>query len=254
LPFLGIIGWSVTLPDPGMQNYVRIVDDENVRDVLIRTFRICTTVSCAAIILAFLLAYTWVYGSRRWRWVIELGVFLPFWLSVLVRTFGWLIALKSNGALNGLLVSTGLISSPLQLTRNEAGVIIGMIHFMVPFAFFPLLQTIRRVDARTLLAARGLGASRLRTFLRIFLPQTVPGLIGAFIMVFVFTIGFFIIPVLLGGGQTVMVAEYIYLQMFQTSNWGLGAALSVVLLLVVAVLGWGLIKITRVGSTVQDGN
>lgn len=253
LPFLGVLGWSVTLPEPGVEHYVRIATDGSVHDVLWRTLRICAVVSVIAIVLAYLLAYTYSFSSPRWRWLIELGVLLPFWLSVLVRTFGWLIALRNNGPLNDVLVGSGLIDNPLQLTRNELGVMIGMVHFMVPFAFFPLLQSFKRIDAKVLLAARGMGSSRLRTFFEVFLPQTVPGILGAFIIVFVFAIGFFIIPVLLGGGQTVMIAEYIFMQMFQTSNWGLGAALSVVLLAVVSLLAWCLVKISKPGVAGHGG-
>ena len=253
LPFFGVVGWSVMLPAPGLGNYQQVLTDGELHRVLWRTLRICLIVALVALTLAYLLAYVYVFSAPRWQRLVELGVFLPFWLSVLVRTFGWLIALRSNGPLNQWLQALGLISAPLQLTRNEVGVAIGMVNFMVPFAFFPLLTTMRRVDPRVLLAARGLGASRLRSFFWIFLPQTVSGLLGAFIMVFVFCVGFFVIPVLLGGGQTVMVAEYIFLQMFQTSNWGLGAALSVVLLAGVALLCGVLVKVTRVDRALGPG-
>ncbi len=246
LPFAGIIGWSVTLPELGLDNYARVLSDGSIHDVLWRTLRVCSAVSVIALAGAYLLAYSWLFSPAWLQRLIEIGVFLPFWLSVLVRTFGWLIALRGNGLLNSWLMASGLIDSPLSLVRNETGVIIGMVHFMIPFAFFPILSSMRQIDQRTLLAARGLGAGRLRTFCSVFVPQTLQGVCGAFIMVFVFCLGFFIVPVLLGGGQTVMIAEYIFLQMFQTSNWGLGAALSVILLALVLLLTWLLLKITRV--------
>ncbi|MCY1174982.1 Putrescine transport system permease protein PotH [compost metagenome] len=203
-----------------------------------------------SVAIAYLMAYCWVFSSPFWQRMVEICVFIPFWLSVLVRAFGWLIALRSNGMLNGWLQSLGIVSEPLQLTRNELGVVIGMVHFMVPFAIFPLVSTMRRLDPRVLLASRGLGAGQLRTFWSIFVPQTIPGVLGAFIIVFVFCLGFFITPAILGGGQTAMVAEYVYLQMFQTSNWGLGAALSVVLLALVSGLIWALLRMTRVDRLV----
>ncbi|WP_447750012.1 ABC transporter permease [Pseudomonas nicosulfuronedens] len=250
LPFLGVLGWSVTLPEPGIEQYQRIITDPAIHDVLWRTFRLCTTVSVISLLIAYLMAYCWVYSPPFWQRVVEICVFIPFWLSVLVRAFGWLIALRSNGMLNGWLQQLGIISEPLQLTRNELGVVIGMVHFMVPFALFPLVSTMRRLDPRVLLAARGLGAGQMHTFWSIFVPQTIPGILGAFIIVFVFCLGFFITPAILGGGQTVMVAEYVYLQMFQTSNWGLGAALSVVLLALVSGMIWALLRITRVDKLV----
>ncbi len=250
LPFAGVVGWSFSLPTPGIEQYQRIASDPAIHDVLWRTFRLCTTVSVVSLLIAYLMAYCWVYSPPFWQRMVEICVFIPFWLSVLVRAFGWLIALRSNGLLNGWLQALGITSEPLQLTRNELGVVIGMVHFMVPFALFPLVSTMRRLDPRVLLAARGLGARQLRTFWSIFVPQTIPGILGAFIIVFVFCLGFFITPAILGGGQTVMVAEYVYLQMFQTSNWGLGAALSVVLLALVAGLIWALLRMTRVDKLV----
>lgn len=250
LPFAGVVGWSFSLPTPGIEQYQRIASDPAIHDVLWRTFRLCTTVSVVSLLIAYLMAYCWVYSPPFWQRMVEICVFIPFWLSVLVRAFGWLIALRSNGLLNGWLQALGITSEPLQLTRNELGVVIGMVHFMVPFALFPLVSTMRRLDPRVLLAARGLGAGQLHTFWSIFVPQTIPGILGAFIIVFVFCLGFFITPAILGGGQTVMVAEYVYLQMFQTSNWGLGAALSVVLLALVAGLIWVLLRMTRVDKLV----
>lgn len=250
LPFIGVVSWSFTLPEPGIEQYQRIASDPAIHDMLLRTLRLCLTVSLLALAIGYLLAYCWVFSPPFWQRMVEICVFIPFWISVLVRAFGWLIALRSNGVINDSLLSLGWIEHPLQLTRNELGVVIGMLHFMIPYALFPLLSSMRQLDQRVLLASRGLGAGALRTFWQVLLPQTLPGLLGAFIMVFVFCLGFFITPVLLGGGQTVMIAEYVFLQMFQTSNWGLGAALSLVLLALVSALIWLLMRITRVNRLV----
>ena len=111
-----------------------------------------------------------------------------------------------------------------------------MTHFLIPFAVFPIASAMRSVDGRVLLAARGLGGSRLRIFWRIFVPMTLPGIIGAALIVFVFALGFFVTPAILGGGHSVMVAELVYLHMFQSPDWGLGAAISVALVAVVGAL------------------
>ncbi|WP_016963595.1 ABC transporter permease [Pseudomonas protegens] len=250
LPFFGVVSWSFTLPEPGIEQYQRIANDPAIHDMLLRTLRLCLSVSLLALVIGYLLAYCWVFSPPFWQRMVEICVFIPFWISVLVRAFGWLIALRSNGVVNDSLLSLGWIDHPLQLTRNELGVVIGMLHFMIPYALFPLLSSMRQLDQRVLLASRGLGAGALRTFWQVLLPQTLPGLLGAFIMVFVFCLGFFITPVLLGGGQTVMIAEYVFLQMFQTSNWGLGAALSLVLLTLVSALIWLLLRVTRVNRLV----
>lgn len=254
LPLLGVFAWSVTLPEPGLGNYVQALTDQSIRDVSWRTAWVCVVVAVAGVGVAYLLAYTWLFSGAAMRRLIELGVLLPLWLSVLVRTFGWLIALRRNGIVNTWLQAWGWIEAPLELTRNDLGVLIGMVHFMVPFAFFPLLSAMRRVDERVLLAARGMGAGAARTFWQVFAPQTYTGVLGAFIMVVVFAMGFFIVPALLGGGQVLMLAEYIYLQMFQTSNWGLGAALSALLLIIVGVLAALLVRVTGLGKDMQEND
>jgi putative spermidine/putrescine transport system permease protein len=251
LPLAGVMGWSVTLPTPGLEQYRQVATDSSIRDVLLRTFRLCLTTTVLAVAIGYLLSYCWVFASRPWQRVVELAVFVPMWISVLVRAFGWLIALGNDGILNAWLMGIGLIHEPLQMTRNEFGVVIGMVHFMVPYAIFPLASSMRQLDRRTLLAARGLGAGGLRTFWAVLVPQTLPGLLGAFLIVFVFCLGFFITPAILGGGQTAMIAEYVYLQMFQTNNWGLGAALSVTLLAFIGLMAALLMRASRINKLVN---
>jgi len=178
LPFFGVVSWSFTLPEPGIEQYQRIATDPAIHDMLLRTLRLCLTVSLLALVIGYLLAYCWVFSPPFWQRMVEICVFIPFWISVLVRAFGWLIALRSNGVVNDSLLSLGWIDHPLQLTRNELGVVIGMLHFMIPYALFPLLSSMRQLDQRVLLASRGLGAGALRTFWQVLLPQTLPGLLG----------------------------------------------------------------------------
>jgi putative spermidine/putrescine transport system permease protein len=188
----------------------------------------------------------WVYGSRRQQIIVELCIIIPFWISVLTRAFGWLVILSNRGLANTWLAALGLISEPLTLVRNEFGVILGIVHFLVPFAVFPLASSMRQVDNRVLMAARGLGAGPLRTFWAVFVPMTLPGIIGAAVIVFVFSLGFFITPAILGGGRSIMVAEFVYVQLFHTTNWGLAAAVSVVLVTIVGCLIALMLKLTRV--------
>jgi putative spermidine/putrescine transport system permease protein len=245
-PFLGVVRWSATLPEPGFGQYERVVTDPIVRSVLLRTFRICAIVTVVTVVVAYVLSYVWVYGNRAQQIAVELCIVIPFWISVLTRAFGWLVILYNRGILNTWLKDLGLITTPLPLVRNELGVVIGMVHFLVPFAVFPIASAMRHLDDRVLLAARGLGAGRLRTFWSVFVPMTMPGILGAAAIVFVFSLGFFITPAILGGGRSVMIAEFVYVQVFQTTNWGLAAALSVVLVTIVAILMALTLKLTRV--------
>jgi putative spermidine/putrescine transport system permease protein len=245
VPFVGVAAWSVTLPKPGVGQYERLAADPLVLSVFLRTFRICAIVTATSVAAAYAIAYVWVRGTPIQRRLTELCILIPFWISVLTRAFGWLALLSSRGLVNGWLQAAGLIDSPLQLTYNEFCVILGMTHVLTPFAAFPLASAMRSVDERVLLAARGLGASRLRVFWSVFLPMTASGVVGAALIVFVFTLGFFVTPAILGGGRSIMVAELVYLRMFQSPDWGLGAAVSVTLVIIVGLMMAALFRFAR---------
>lgn len=245
IPFLGVMQWSVTLPEPGVGQYGKAVSDPLIQSVFVRTFRICLIVTVASVGSTYAITYVWVRGTPMQRLVTELCILIPFWISVLTRAFGWVALLSNRGLLNTWMQSLGIITEPLTMVRNEFGVVLGMTHFLIPFAVFPIASAMRSLDERVFLAARGMGASRLRTFWSIFVPMTLPGILGAGLMVFVFALGFFITPAILGGGRSVMIAELIYLRIFQSPDWGLGAAISVLLMLFVAALLTVLIRFVR---------
>jgi putative spermidine/putrescine transport system permease protein len=236
VPFLGVVRWSFTLPRLGIGNYINAATDPLIVSVFIRTFRICLFVTFFAVVAAYAIALIWVRGTPTQRLIAELCILIPFWISVLTRAFGWVALLSNRGLINTWLTQLGIISQPLTLVRNEFGVILGMVHFLIPFAVFPIASSMRSLDERVLLAARGMGASRTRTFWQVFLPMTLPGILGAAIVVFVFSLGFFITPAILGGGRSVMAAELIYLRIFQSPDWGLGAAISVLMMVIVGAL------------------
>lgn len=236
LPFLGIIRWSVTLPEPGLGQYQNALSDPLILSVFWRTLRICAMVTILSVAAGYSIALLWVRGRPLVRVLTELCIIIPFWISVLTRAFGWLALLSNRGLINGWLQSVGILDDPLILVRNEIGVVIGMVHFMIPFAVFPLASAMRNVDERALMAARGMAASRARIFWQIFMPMTAAGITGATLLVFVFSIGFFVTPAILGGGRSVMVAELIYLRIFQSPDWGLAAAISVILMVSIATL------------------
>jgi putative spermidine/putrescine transport system permease protein len=158
VPFLGVAAWSVTLPEPGLTQYQTALTDPLVLSVFLRTFRICLIVTFATICASYMITLLWVRGSRMQRLVIELCILIPFWISVLTRAFGWLALLSNKGILNTWAQNLGFLTEPLTLVRNEFGVIVGMVHFLIPFAAFPLASAMRAVDERVLLAARGMGA------------------------------------------------------------------------------------------------
>ena len=230
VPFLGVVRWSVTLPEPGLGQYRTALSDPLVLSVFLRTLRICAIVTLLSVAAAYVIALVWVRGRPLARLLCELCILIPFWISVLTRAFGWLALLSNKGLINTWLMNAGILGAPLTLVRNEFGVILGMVHFLIPFAVFPLASAMRNLDERVLMAARGMGASRARVFWQIFVPMTGAGILGAALLVFVFGLGFFVTPAILGGGRSVMVAELVYLRIFQSPDWGLGAAVSVILM------------------------
>ena len=137
LPFLGVIRWSVTLPDPGLEQYRVALNDPLILSVFWRTLRVCAMVTVLSVTAGYAIAILWVRGGPVARFMTELCIFIPFWISVLTRAFGWLALLSNKGLINGWLQSGGLLDAPLTMARNEFGVVIGMTHFLIPFAVFP---------------------------------------------------------------------------------------------------------------------
>lgn len=234
---VGRVLWiSFTDPTPGLQNYETLVQSAAVQRIIWTTLRICVWTTVITLFAGYLIAYAMVQVEDRHRLWMMLCILVPFWVSVLVRAFAWLTLLRDNGVINSALMDLGLISDPIRMVRNELGVVIGMVHFMIPYAVLPLYANMRSIDPRVVPAARGLGASEMQAFFRVFLPLSMPGVAASSLLVFIFSLGFFITPAILGGGRTVMLAEYISVQIQQTLRWGLGTMLAAVLLATVFLL------------------
>ncbi|MDJ0387987.1 ABC transporter permease [Roseomonas sp. E05] len=234
VPIGQVLVISVTEPRLGLGNYERLWTSGSVQRVILTTLRIGGLTTLIALLLGYALAYKVAMSPpnrRRW-WL--LAVLVPLWISVLVRAFAWVTLLRREGLVNEALLAGGLIDTPLRMVWNEFGIVVGMVHYMVPYAVLPMLASMGEVDPRLLAAARGLGAGRTESFLRVFLPLSLPGVIAAGVLVFIFSLGFYITPALLGGGRTLMAAEWIKLQITDLLRWGLGAMLATVL--VVAIL------------------
>jgi putative spermidine/putrescine transport system permease protein len=207
-----------------------------IQRILWTTARVCIITTVICLVVGYVIAYAMAHVSpQHHAWMLFI-VLMSFWLSVLVRAFAWLTLLQSRGLVNTVLMEWGLIDAPLPLIRNEFGVVLGMVHYMIPYAVLPIYANMTGIDRRLVPAARGLGASSWHAFRRVFLPLTFPGILSAGILVFIFSLGFYITPALLGGGKTVMIAEYISLQILDALNWGVGTALAVTLLVAVVLI------------------
>ena len=234
---LGKVLWlSVTVPKPGFDNFELLLTSSATQRILVTTARICVVTTAIALVVGYVIAYAMAHVSAQHQTWILFVVLLSFWLSVLIRAFAWLTLLQSRGIVNTVLMDWGVIASPLPLVRNEPGVVLGMVHYMIPYAVLPIYASMRGIDARLVPAARGLGASPTQAFFQVFLPLSLPGVVSAGILLLIFSLGFYVTPALLGGGKTVMVAEYISVQILDALNWGAGTMLATTLLLAVVMI------------------
>ncbi len=212
------------------KHYEKALTDGLYVGVLIDTMLIAAYVSGICLVLGYPVAYFIASTRAPWPTIGIIFVLLPFWTSILVRTYGWMILLGRNGILNRFLLETGLIATPLPLLNNLNGVLIGMVHVLLPYMVFPIYAVMRRIDPGLIAAAEGLGAPGWQIFRRVYFPLTLPGVLAGVTLVFIVSIGFFITPALLGGGKVIMIAVLIETQVRQFLNWGFAAALSAVLL------------------------
>ncbi|CPQ36200.1 ABC transporter permease [Bordetella pertussis] len=243
LPVLRILAISFTEPHADLGNYAALFTEPLYLKIMATTARICAWTTLIALGLGYVLAYVMANSSPRMRSWMIIGLLVPFWLSVLVRAFAWVLLLAREGPVNATLMALGVIDSPLALLRNETGVLIGMVHYMIPYAVLPMLTNMLGIDRSLMAAARALGAGPVATFLRVYLPLSLPGVLAAGVLVFIFSLGFFITPALLGGGKTVMVAQYIEFGISETMNWGISTAFAATLLVAVIM---SLVLVSRV--------
>lgn len=205
-------------------------------DILLRTFSISAAVTVVALLLAYPLAYWLSLLPPRRANLLLILVLLPFWTSVLVRIAAWIVLLQNNGLINRALQSLGLIEEPLPLLFNRSGVVIAMVHILLPFMILPLYSVMKTVPANYLRAAISLGSHPLAAFLRVYVPQTYPGVAAGCLLVFITSIGYYVTPALLGGASDQMLSYYIAQYTNVEVNWGMACALGTVLLAATLVL------------------
>jgi putative spermidine/putrescine transport system permease protein len=206
------------------------------RGILLRTLWISALVTLVSLLLGYPLAWLMATAPPRWAPLLLAGVLLPFWTSLIVRTAAWMVLLQREGVVNAALLGAGLIGTPQQLLFNRGAVIVAMVHILLPFMVLPLYATIRGIDPRLPRAALSLGAAPWRAFLRVSLPLTLPGIGAGCLLVFIQALGFYVTPALLGGPNDQMVAYFVGFYANRTVNWGMAAALSVILLAAVGLL------------------
>jgi len=248
-PMLRIAGWSFFDPDFTLKYYREIVAEPAYFKALRNTLEISVLVTLISLLLGYPLAYLMTTTSARARRALTVLILIPFWTSVLVRTFAWLVILGRNGLVNRALIELGLVDAPRQLLFNMFGVQVGMVQVLLPFMVFPLYAVMSRIDLNVVRVARSLGAPPRKVFLHVFLPLSLPGVAAGCILVFLLAVGFYVTPALLGGPGQITLATMIDMMITTFLNFGFAATLGIVLLVVVAAifaLVSGLLGVNRI--------
>ena len=230
-------------------NYQKMIEYKSYARVYMTTFEVSILTTLVCILIGYPLAYFLAQLPQRMAGIFMLTVLLPFWTSLLVRTYAWLVLLQKKGLLNEFAIQIGLWETPVKLVHNMTGTLIGMAHIMLPFLVLPLYGAMRRIEPDLMRAAANLGAKPVQVFWKVFFPMSLPGMVAGSLIVFVLCLGFYVTPAVLGGGRVVMVATQITAILENQFNWGAASALGVVLLiatLIILYLAGRLLKLDNV--------
>lgn len=248
LPLLIVVYYSFTVRGPlgaseaafTLEHYARLWDPLYFR-ILWRSLWLAVATTLISIVLAYPFAYALARAPQRWKTLLLLLSVIPFWTNFLIRTYAWMVILRSNGFANAVLSSLGLIEQPLSLLFTPGAVLLGLVYGFLPFMILPIYAAIDRLEPSFLEAASDLGARPWQTFWRVTLPLTAPGIAAGVLLVFVPALGMFVIPDLMGGAKVTLIGNLIQNQFLSARNWQFGSAASVVLMALV-VLGLRLYK------------
>ena len=221
-----------------LENYARMLSRKSYARIFWTTFEVSLFTTAICILLGYPFAYFLSQLPARAANLCMIAVLLPFWTSLLVRTYAWLVLLQKQGLVNDWGISLGLWDEPLKYVHNMTGTLIGMVHIMLPFLILPVYSSMKSINADYLKAASNLGASPTRAFWTVFFPLSLPGLFAGSLIVFVLCLGFFVTPAVLGGGKVIMVSMKIASNIELFVNWGAASALGVVLLIMTMLILW----------------
>jgi len=220
-----------------LKNYARFFSKVGDRylyvQIFIRSLGIALLNTLLCLLVGYPLAYFIARQAPNRRNVLLLLVMIPFWTNFLVRTYAWMIILRDTGVINNLFLSLGLITQPLPLLYNQGAVIVGLFYGYLPFMVLPLYASIEKLDLSLVEAAQDLGANALRTFLRVILPLTKPGIVAGSIIVFIPSIGAYVTPDLMGGAKVTMVGNLLQQQFLKVRDWPFGSAVGFILMITV---------------------
>lgn len=252
LSFYRFVPAKLWEPTFTLENYVSFLTDPfylNYVWVTIKMSGECT-------IVALIMGYPVAYFLARAKSSIIKGIILTLitvsnFINVVIRMYAWLITLQDGGVVNDLLIYFGIISEPIRLTYNEFGVLVGLVHWVLPFTIFSLVGSIQNIDPSLEEAAQSLGAKKFQTFLKVTLPLSLPGIIAATLLTFMGEIAAFVIPMMMGGGHINFISNLIYTKIIYVANFPFGSTTSMVLLSVTLMIGYGINKLLAKKVKVQ---
>ncbi|MGW5685377.1 ABC transporter permease [Nonomuraea sp. NPDC003754] len=234
---------AFTDPEPGLGNFAWFFGEQANMQVLGRTFSTALWVTLVALALSYPYAYAMTIVGARARAILTLLVLVPFWTSLMVRTFAWVILLQDTGVINKAVGALGM--GPFSLIRTQTGVVIGMVQLLMPFMVLPLYAVMSGIDRRLLPAATSLGAHPVTAFVKVYVPLSLPGVSAGCLTVFISALGFYVTPALLGSPTDALISQQIFTQVNGLLKWGRGGAMGVVL------LGLTLAMIALLGLTLR---
>lgn len=250
LPNLILVGYAFcdrddlgqVIPRFSIEAWGRLLDATYVR-ILARSLWLSAVATALCLVIGYPVGYYLGRAPPRWQKKLLLLVMIPFWTSFLVRTYAWMILLRSEGLLNALLRVTHLASAPVDMLYTETAVLLGIVYAYLPFTILPVYTSAEKLDLAMIEASHNLGARPWQTFVHVILPLTRPGIVAGALFVFIPSLGMFAIADLMGGGRVPLAGNVIQNQFGQARNWPFGAALGAVLLVMfLALLGWALRK------------
>lgn len=227
---------------PSIENYTRM-NSPLYYKVFYDSIFIAFITTMLTLIFGYLFAYFAAKAPKKYRIVVLMLVVIPFWTNSLIRTYGWMVLLRTEGLINHLLIMLGIIKEPLKMLYNYGAVLVVMVYTFFPFMVLPLYNSIEKLDKAYLEAAKDLGASRAKAFRTVTLPLTMPGIVAGCILVFIPSIGLFFIPDLIGGSRVMLIGNLIKNQFLVSRDWPFGAALSIVMIVISFAFIGGYIKL-----------
>ncbi|WGW11461.1 ABC transporter permease [Saxibacter everestensis] len=234
IPVLYIVWQSVSDPTIGLQNYAWLLTSSTNLQVLGRTIVVAIGATLITAVVGYPYAYLMSTSGPVLRGIMMALVLLPFWTSLMVRAFAWVIILQNNGVLNAIL--RGMGAPGVSLLGTTTATLIGMCQVLMPFMVLPMVAVMQSIDHRLPLAAQVMGASPQKAFRTVYFPLSLPGVFAGCLMVFILSLGFYITPALLGSPREQLLPNAIYAQVLELLNWGHGGAMAVALLMIVGVL------------------